>query len=46
MVGWMAEDPTGRGCCGSVVTVAFFAWSFLFVGLVVAVCGRERQVGG
>jgi hypothetical protein len=29
--GWTAEDFAERGCCGSVVTVAFFASSFLFV---------------
>ena len=46
-VGWAAEDLAGRGCCDSVVTVAFFAWSFLFVRpVLVAVCGREREVGG
>jgi hypothetical protein len=42
MAGWTAEDLAGRGCCGSVVAVAFFAWSFLFVRPVVAVCGSRR----
>ena len=46
MVGWTAEDLAERGCWGSVVTVAFFAWPFLFVRPVVALCGRERGVGG
>jgi hypothetical protein len=30
MAGWTAEDLAGRGCCSSLVTAAFFAWSFLF----------------
>jgi hypothetical protein len=42
MVGWTAGDLAGRGYCDSVATVAFFAWSFLFVRPVVAVCGRGR----
>jgi hypothetical protein len=48
MAGWTAEDLAGRGRwrCVSVVTAAFFARSFFFVRPVVAVCGREREVGG
>jgi hypothetical protein len=38
VVGRTAEDF-------AVVAVAFVAWSFLFVRRVVALCGREREVG-
>jgi hypothetical protein len=41
VVGWTEKDLAGRGCCGSVATVAFFAWSFLFVRPIVAVLGDE-----
>jgi hypothetical protein len=46
IVGWTVEDLVGRGCYGSVVAVAFFAWPFLFVRPIVAVCGGEGEVGG
>jgi hypothetical protein len=49
MVGWAVEDFAGRGCCGSLVAVTFFAWSFLFVRPIVAavwaVCGRGGRSG-
>jgi hypothetical protein len=42
VVGWTAEDLAERGCCDSMVTVAYFAWSFLVVRPIVAVCVGER----